>query len=165
MALRIAKPQGALLLSLATPALFINAISGQNGAWSAALLGGGLCLLERQPVVAGILFGMFVYKPHLGLLIPVALIAGRQWRVLIAAGTTAFVLVATSVLLFGIDMWADFFHSISVQRQAYLERGDGVWHRMISVFVFARRLGLDLSVAYGMQIASAVIAALTVGYV
>ena len=54
---------GALLLSLAVPALFINAVGGQNGAMTAALLGGGLMLVDRRPVVAGILFGMMIYKP------------------------------------------------------------------------------------------------------
>jgi arabinofuranan 3-O-arabinosyltransferase len=164
-ALRLAMPRGALLLSLATPALFINAIGGQNGAWSAALLGGGLSLLERRPVAAGMLFGLFVYKPHLALLIPVALIAGRQWRALIAAGVTAVIVLALSVVLFGPDVWADWLRNVSVLREAFLERGDGVWHRMLSVFVFTRHLGFDLTAAYGAQMAAAVMTAAIVGYV
>ena len=44
-ALRLALPKGAWLLALATPAIFVNAIGGQNGAWTAALMGGGLGLL------------------------------------------------------------------------------------------------------------------------
>src|SRR5450759_1306515 len=111
-----------------------SAIGGQNGAWSAALLGGGLSLLERRPVAAGMLFGLFVYKPHLALLIPVALIAGRQWRALIAAGVTTVIVLALSVVLFGPDVWADWLRNVSVLREAFLERGDGVWHRMLSVF-------------------------------
>ena len=52
-ALRLAMPgQGALLLALAAPAVFINAIGGQNGTWTAALFGGGLSLLERRPLLA-----------------------------------------------------------------------------------------------------------------
>jgi arabinofuranan 3-O-arabinosyltransferase len=163
-ALRLAMPREALLLSLATPALFINAIGGQNGAWSAALLGGGLGLLERRPVVAGMLFGLFVYKPHLALLIPVALIAGRQWRALIAAGFTAVIVIALSVVLFGPDLWADWLRNVAVLRVSFLERGDGVWHRMISVFVFTRHLGFDLTAAYGAQMAAAVTTAALVGY-
>ena len=31
--------RGALLLALSTPAVFINAVGGQNGTWTAALLG------------------------------------------------------------------------------------------------------------------------------
>src|ERR1700744_4911318 len=66
-ALKLTGSDGVLLLSLALPALFINAVAGQNGTLTAALLGGGLLLLDRRPVVAGILFGLLVYKPQLGL--------------------------------------------------------------------------------------------------
>src|ERR1700744_476261 len=61
-ALRLTGRDGVLLLSLAAPALFVNAVGGQNGALTAVLLGGGLLLLDRRPIVAGILFGLLVYK-------------------------------------------------------------------------------------------------------
>ena len=89
-ALRLALPgRDALLLSLATPAVFVNAYGGQNGTWTAAFLGGGLCLIERRPFVAGMAFGMMIYKPQLGLLIPVALLAGRRWWTIAGAVTSA----------------------------------------------------------------------------
>ncbi|HEY1310717.1 MAG TPA: glycosyltransferase family 87 protein, partial [Pseudolabrys sp.] len=57
-ALRLAMPgRGVLLLALSAPVVLINAVGGQNGCWSAALLGGGLSLLERRPYIAGALFG------------------------------------------------------------------------------------------------------------
>ncbi len=61
-------------------AVFINAVGGQNSTWTAALSGSGLSLLERRPLLAGGLLGLLIYKPQLGLLIPVALLAGRHWR-------------------------------------------------------------------------------------
>ena len=70
---------------LAAPAVFINAVGGQNGTWTAALFGGGLSLLERRPLLAGGLLGLLIYKPQLALLIPVALLAGRHWRAFAAA--------------------------------------------------------------------------------
>ena len=140
-ALALAAPgQPTLLLSLATPAIFVNAIGGQNGAWSAAFLGGGLSLLERRPVLAGALFGLLIYKPHLGLLIPVALLAGGHWRAIGSATLSAGGLILASLLLFGPEAWRDYAHIVSVIKSAVLEDGLGVWHRMISVFVFARRL-------------------------
>ena len=69
-ALKLTSDQSVLLLSLATPALFVNAVGGQNGALTAILLGGGLVLQGRRPIVAGILFGCLAYKPHLALLLP-----------------------------------------------------------------------------------------------
>ena len=107
----VMQDRGALLLALAAPAVLINAVGGQNGCWTAALFGGGLSLLERRPYLAGSLFGLMIYKPHLALLLPVALIAGRQWRTLIAAGVTAGALVAASVAIFGSELWALFFRN------------------------------------------------------
>jgi hypothetical protein len=165
-ALRLAMPGGgALLLALATPALFVNAVGGQNGAWTAALIGGGLCLLDRRPALAGVLFGLMAYKPHLALLLPVALLAAGRWTAVAAAGLTAGGLVLASVALFGIDSWSDYLRNVGVLRATILEDGTGVWHRMVSVFVFARRLGAEAAAAYAVQAASSIIAAGIVGYV
>ena len=165
-ALRAAMPRDrALLFALATPAVFVNAVNGQNGTWTAALFGGGLILLERRPTLAGVLFGLLIYKPHLGLLIPVALLAGRRWRAAAAAAATVFVVVALSVLCFGERLYADYFHEADVLRRAVLESGEGVWHRMMSVFVTARRLGADVTTAYVVQAVSALFAAAVVALV
>lgn len=163
-ALRLAASENALLLSLAIPALFINALGGQNGAWTAALLGGGLVLLDRRPGLAGVLFGLLIYKPHLGLMLPIALVAGQRWRVIVIAGMTAGVLTVCSLALFGWSIWGDYSHNLSILRQVILEDGTGVWHRMMSVFVFARRLGFGIGAAYAMQITTGVIAAAFVGW-
>jgi hypothetical protein len=161
-ALKLTAFDSALLLSLAAPAVFINAAGGQNGAWIAALFGGGLLLLDRRPLVSGILFGLLVFKPHLGVMIPVALLAGRRWRAFGSASVTVLALVAMSVALFGWDLWLAYFRHVSVLRQAILEDGSGVWHRMISVFVLARRLGLDVGWAYAVQLVAAITAAVFV---
>jgi len=162
-ALRAAWPQrAAWLLALATPAVFINAVGGQNGTWTAALLGGGLTLLERRPFVAGVLFGLLTYKPQIGILLPLALLAGRQWRAIAAAVVTAALLFGASLLLFGQEIWPAFLAHASVLRQLILEDGTGVWHRMLSVFVAARRLGAGVPAAYAMQAAFALAAAIVV---
>lgn len=153
---------GTLLLALAAPAVFINTIGGQNGTWTAALLGGGLCLLERFPIVAGILFGLLICKPQLGLLLPIALVSSRDFRALFAAGVTAAVLVLASIWLFGLEIWAAYFHNAAILREVILENGTGVWHRMLSVFVAARRLGVGVQLAYGVQAIAALIAAAVV---
>jgi Glycosyltransferase family 87 len=158
-ALRLAGGEGALLLSLATPALFVNAVGGQNGALTAALLGGGLLLLDRRPLVAGVLFGCLAYKPHLALMLPFALIAGRRWRAVSAAAATLVLLVAASAVLFGPQCWLGYANNLAQLRVVILEDGTGVWHRMLSVFVFARRLGADVGTAYALQAVCATLAA------
>jgi len=157
--------RGVLLLALAAPAVLINAVGGQNGCWTAALLGGGLSLLERRPYLAGSLFGMMIYKPQLGLLIPVALIAGRQWRAIAAASVTAGVLLLASLLWFGTDVWAEYLRNLNLLRQTILEDGAGVWHRFVSVFVAARRLGAPVEVAYVTQALVGALACVAVAWV
>jgi len=157
-ALRLAMPgRQVLLLALAPPAVFINTYCGQNGVWTAAFLGGGLCLLERRPVFAGVLFGLQAYKPHLALMIPVALLAGRQWRAFAAATVTVAALLLASIALAGLDGWRAFLDLTPVLRKVTLEDADAVWHRNVSVFMAASRLGVGLSAAYAVQIAAALI--------
>jgi len=157
-ALRLALPgEASLLLALAAPVVFLNALGGQNGFWTAALMGAGLCLLQRAPAFAGILFGLLLYKPHLAILIPVALIAGRQWRAFAAAAATVVILLAASVLAFGTELWSAYFDRVSALRVLVLENGYGTAHWMISIFVAARTLGADPHVAYLIQICVALI--------
>ena len=77
-----------LLVGAAFPAVFINLSAGHNGFLTAGLLGLGLIVLDRRPILAGILFGCLAYKPQYGLLLPVALAAGFQWRAFVSAGVT-----------------------------------------------------------------------------
>lgn len=156
LALRRAFPDHALMFALAAPAVLVNTLGGQNGTWSAALLTGGLWLLPRRPVVAGILFGLLIYKPQLGLLLPVALVAGRQGRAFGAAAVTAIVLVLASGLLFGFELWPRYLRNAETLRATILEDGTGVWHRMASVFVFARHAGFGVAAAYALQLIVAV---------
>jgi|SRR5665213_105301 len=165
-ALRLAMPgRSVLLLALSAPVVLINAVGGQNGCWTAALLGGGLSLLERQPYIAGALFGTMIYKPHLALLVPVALLAGRQWRAIAAAVLVTGALLAASAALFGTDVWAAYLRNLAALRQAILEDGGGVWHRFVSVFVATRRLGLSVEAAYVVQAISALLTCAAVGWV
>jgi arabinofuranan 3-O-arabinosyltransferase len=165
-ALQLAVPGRSVLLpALAAPAVLINAVGGQNGCWTAALLGGGLSLLERRPYVSGVLFGLMIYKPQLGLLIPVALLAGRQWRAFAAATVTVGALLIASMLWFGPDVWAEYLRNLTLLRHTVLEDGSGVWHRFVSVFVAARRLGAPIEAAYAIQAVSGALAFIAVAWV
>ncbi len=163
-ALKLALPgRGVLLLALATPAVLINAVGGQNGCWTAALLGGGLSLVERRPYLAGSLFGMMIYKPHLAVLLPVALIAGRQWRAIAAAAVTAGVLLGLSWLVFGPELWAHYLRNLAALRHAVLEVD--ISPRMVSVFIAARSLGISVKMAYWLQAGVGALACVAVAVV
>src|SRR5205085_656614 len=121
-----------LLLAVAFPAVFVNLGHGHNGFLTAALLGGGLILLDRRPVVAGILFGLMAYKPQFGLMIPLALAAGGRWRTIAAAAVTVAALVVTTTLVFGFDVWPAFRASTHYSRAIVLETGETGWHKIQS---------------------------------
>jgi Glycosyltransferase family 87 len=153
IALRAAHPPvSALLLSLVPPAFLLNVAAGQNGMLTAALLGGGLVLLPKRPVVAGILFGLLCFKPQLAFLLPVALIAGRYWRTLFAAAATSVLLVVISFILYGPQIWMDYSHTAEHLRHYVLEDNTAQsWQQFVSIFVMARQLGASIAASYALQ--------------
>ena len=131
----------ALLLA---PATMTNFLIGQNGFLSAALLIGGLRLVESRPWLAGVLIGLLSYKPHLGLLVPVALIAGRHWRAFAAASATVMTMLVASILFFGLESWSDFLGAGATLPSLLLnEPGGGSRDLAIAPVMVARNLGLD----------------------
>ena len=73
------------LSALLSPAAAIAVWLGQNSFLTAALLVGGFALAKRRPLLAGFLLGVLTYKPQFWLMVPIALIAARQWKTLAAA--------------------------------------------------------------------------------
>lgn len=148
------------LPALAYPAVLINIAHGHNGFLTAALIGGGLYLLGRKPIVAGILFGLLIYKPQFGVLIPLALIAGGYWRAFLAASVTVIALCAATYFAFGIGVWDAFRESMTLTREIVLEKGDTGFHKIQSVFAAVRLLSGPVTLAYIAQgIVFAIVAA------
>lgn len=152
----------AYLLALAFPALLANAVVGQNGFLTAGLMGGALVLLERRPVAAGVLIGLLTYKPHFGLLIPLALIAGAHWRAFASASATALIIALASLAAFGLQTWIAFFDSIAHTSQAFLSDGWADFGKLQTAFGLARTFGLNETGAWLAQGALALDAALAV---
>ena len=145
-----------LLLALAFPAVLINVGHGHNGFLTAALLAGGLVGLERRPLVAGILFGLLVYKPQFGLMIPIALAAGSYWRTFASAALTVALLTIVTTLAFGTQVWHAFLVGAEFTRTVVLEQGDTGWHKIQSIFSWARMWGAPVPLAYGIQLVATV---------
>jgi hypothetical protein len=159
---RITGERGGILLALAFPAILSNFIVGQNGFLSAALMGGALLTIERRPILAGILVGLLTYKPHLGLLFPIALIAGGHWRVIASATATTLLIAFASWLAFGTETWIAFFQSIPHTSQAFLSDGWANFGKLQTLFGLARVLGAPESAAWSLQVTLALAAAMTV---
>lgn len=139
------------LLALAFPAVFVNLGHGQNAFLTASLLAIALCQLERRPALAGILFGLMAYKPQLGLMIPLALAAGGNWRSFAAAVLTVAALALATLAAFGPEVWKAFFDSTSFTRAVMIELGELGWHKMQGVFAWARMWGAGIPLAYAVQ--------------
>src|SRR5690606_37646255 len=141
------------LLALGAPALVANVLVGQNGFLTAALIGFALVFLQRRPVLAGICLGLLTYKPHFGILFPVALIAAGNWRAFFTAGVTAFALAAASVAVYGFAPWLAFLRWLPVTSQAFLSEGRAEIEKMQSLFALLRTLGMAEWIAWSAQIA------------
>lgn len=150
------------MLAAAFPAVLCNFIVGQNGFVSAALFGTGLLFIERRPVLAGLMIGFLSFKPHLGVLIPLALIAGGHWRALLSAGVVSVVLAILSAAVFGSATWHAFYLNIGHTSEAFLSNGWADWSKLQTVFGLARTLGGDEFLAWSAQIAMTLTAAIVV---
>jgi arabinofuranan 3-O-arabinosyltransferase len=141
------------LLACAYPGILSNLVVGQNGFLSAALVGGSLALMERRPILAGCLIGLLSFKPHLGILFPLVLIAGRQWRALVAAAATTALLAVASGCVLGIEAWQAFLQSLPLASEATLTQGRADWAKLQSVLALTRLLGGSAELAWSLQLA------------
>jgi hypothetical protein len=140
-----------LLLTLAAPATLICVTHGQNGFLTALLLGGGLTLLDRRPVIAGLLFGCLIYKPQFAILLPVVFLAGRHWRAIAGAAASATILSATAIAIWGWPVWPAFFTSTVAAQHLVLEQGGATWYKLTSPFAAVRMWHGSLLAAYAAQ--------------
>lgn len=97
-----------LWIVLGAPVCFVNAFHGQNGFLTGGLIALAVTLLPHRQVGAGLAMGVLSVKPHLGLLLPVAVIAWRRWRALAAAVAAAAALALMSLALYGPAPWVAF---------------------------------------------------------
>ncbi len=160
---RVAGGGGAAALALfAVPSVYWTLGIGQNSFLSAGLMALGTLLLARRPWAAGAAFGAICFKPHLGLVIPVALLAGRHWRAACGAALTVAVLVAASVLLFGTAAWQGYLHMV-LHLHDTVEGQDIHFFGHIDGYGVARLAGFSQTAAYGLQILLATAAVVSVG--
>ena len=153
-----------LWLLLGFPATLVNGVHGQNGFLTAALFGGALSLINKRPILAGVLFGLLTYKPQFGVLIPIALIAGRCWTVFASAAVTTVVLLGVSAAGFGVEPWVAFWRNIPELYQAVLE-GRPALINVPSLMITLHLLGVDDGVARGFHVALALAVAAVVAWV
>ena len=146
-----------LVGALIAPATGVTLLAGQTGFLSAGLMLGGLRLLRARPLAAGVLLGLLAYKPQLGVLIPVALVAAGLWRTFAAACATVLLCVLASSALFDAGIWLSWLASLAAYgRFAMID------HLMPTIAANLRMAGAPASVANAVQAAVALFVAAVV---
>ncbi len=148
----------ALVPILGFPAALLNASHGQNGFLSVAIIGSGLLLSERRPVLAGVILGCMLYKPQFAPMLAVVMLARNNWKMALGAALSLAAQIAAATLLFGPEIWSN-FQSILPMTKAILEEQMIGLGKMQSVFAAARLLGAGVNLAYAAQAAVAIFAA------
>ena len=141
------------LATLAAPTTAFAAIAGQNGFLTAALMIGGLRLLARGKLVGAVLLGALIYKPQMCILVPVALLASREWRALLATVASGIAFAAASAVAFGAAMWSQWLTSIPMLWNLFEVNRANLGHLMPSVASNLITMGVDHRVAQGVQLA------------
>ncbi len=158
---RLTRVRMAALWSLAMPAAAINTFIAHTGFATAALVGLALEAIPKRPILAGVFIGLLSAKPQLGVLIPVALIAGGFWRVMVSATATVVGLVLLSLLCFGIDPWLACVGQMATVQDAirfgHPRIGDTNYTVLVSAYGAARALGAPDAVATLLQAIVAVL--------
>src|SRR6266850_1816300 len=153
-----------LVCLLAFPPVLWTIGLGQNALLTAGLLGAATLLVDRRPVLAGLFFGALCYKPHLGLLVPVALAAGGHWRAFAAAFLSAAVLCLASLGIFGWETWRDYLAAAAASPAIY-QSGHISFSGFVNPFGGVLLLGGTPTMAYAAQGATILTAGRLVGYV
>nr|WP_248281508.1 glycosyltransferase family 87 protein [Aromatoleum petrolei] len=147
---RILPERLGLPFALAAPPALFNVMYGQTGFLTAGLIGAGLLLLRNRPLWGGLLIGLASVKPHFGVLIPFALLAGGHWRAFAAASTSVLGLVALSVLALGDDPWFAFIGTSLFHLDAFTV-GAFALPAMVTPWSAARLAGMTIDQAWVLQ--------------
>jgi len=149
-------------IGTAFPPVLINGIIAQNGLLTGSLFMSGMALLKNHPFRAGLVLGCLVIKPHLGILLPLALALGGYWRTFAGAATSSVGLLAIGLLALGIEAYEAFLKQLPLFASVAAE-GLAGWHKMASVYASLRLLGATPAVAWTVHILIAGGAALSAG--
>lgn len=152
------------LVCLAFPAMPIVITHGQTAFLLAGLLGLGLWLVPRRPLLAGALLGLATIKPQFGPLVPLALMLTREWKVVGAAAITALTLAGFAAFAFGPQVWPDWL-AASMRAQDAMAQGAVGYAKMVSPFAALKLLGVSTGSAYAAQGLVALVVAALVGLV
>ena len=148
-------------LVVAFPGLWLGLGQGQNQFLTAGLGALGIGLLRKHPAWAGVCIGLLAIKPHLALLFPVALLAARAWRTIVAAAVTAITVTLVPAAILGWDTLTAWTQSMAWVSTAIAEKHLPVW-MFPAPYPWLVSLGVPTFLAWIVQGAISVAAAVVV---
>jgi hypothetical protein len=131
-----------LSYAFANPPVLVDFMIGQTGFLTAGILLGGLALLPSAPFAGGAILGLLLIKPQLAALLPVALIAGREWRAVAGGIVSVIIALAIALELFGIASYRGFIE-ILPHYVGYMRHNSWNWVELASPFAFLRYVGVQ----------------------
>src|SRR6185312_14560192 len=132
-----------LVAMLLAPPSVLVLVTGQVTFLVAALSVAALYALRSRPVLAGVLFGVAgALKPQALVLLPLALLATREWRTLLTAGATVALVALASALVFGVGAWAQWIAAVP-RFQRMVMASSGLERGMITPTALGHTLRLD----------------------
>ncbi len=147
----IVKTRWAPVVAFGAPAMFGNAICGQNGCLSAAIIAGIVLNLDTKPILGGVFLGLLSYKPQLGILFPIILAATGRWRAFLSAAGVVLLSLTVSAAVFGEDALRAFLHYLPRAGETMLVDNVQSWRKLQSPYALARFLGAGNTAAWALQ--------------
>ena len=146
------------LLALAQPSVLVNGFIGQAAFLTSAIFMAGTRLLATRPMLGGALLGALVIKPQLGLLLPLALVAGRQWRAFAGAALSSVALLLAPLPVVGLAGYSAFLKLASTFA-GYVTAGRWPWQELSSVYALLSYFAVPRAIGLAVHLAVAFAAA------
>lgn len=138
------------------PAMIVTILGGQNGFVTATLIGLFSLFFIEGRRLAGAPLGFLFLKPQLTIGVTLLAVLMRRFGLLGTAAIITLLLCASATLFFGVDSWR--FFADAIQAAAiFLREGAYPLFRMTSAYALAFSLSATPSVAFVLQIGSALV--------
>ena len=142
---------------LGAPVIAAAIVQGQNGAFFAACLVGGFMAREKGcPWLSAVLFAVILAKPQYGVLIPIALLAQRDWAAILRTAVACLAFTGLVTLQLGPEIWIYFAKNTEMLRFSLTE--GGLLAQMPTVWASLHLAGVPAGIAMGLHAIAALAA-------
>lgn len=152
----------AFLLAILPYAVAKNIYLGHTGFLVAGLLGLSLVWMKSRPCLAGACLGLLAFKPQFGLIFPIVLLLGREWRVFAAALGTVIVQAAVTLWLYGVPVWIAYLATLRQTNTVNFMTDGNLDATIQTIFGLMHWAGASIGVKWTMHLAGAAGSVLTI---